>query len=78
MEMSTNMSGLDRRLRAPVGLAATAVAFAIGAGSVGGIVLFAFAAVMLATSAAGFRPLHRPGSFRQPRPPAASPLTKEQ
>jgi Protein of unknown function (DUF2892) len=58
--MSSNMSHLDRRLRsflvAPI---AVVVAFLAGAGSVGGIALFALAAVMLATSAAGFCPLFR-------------------
>jgi hypothetical protein len=58
--MSSNMSQLDRRLRsflvAPI---AVVVAFLAGAGSVGGIALFALAAVMLATSAAGFCPLFR-------------------
>ena len=35
------------------------IAFVVGAGSVGGIVLFALAAVMLATSAVDFCPLYR-------------------
>jgi hypothetical protein len=75
--MSTNVSSLDRWLRAPVGLAASGVAFAISAGSVDGIVLFAFAAVVLATSAACFWPLYRLARFDS-GPLAASPLTKEQ
>jgi hypothetical protein len=57
--MSRNLSNLDRRLRsfllAPV---AIILAVVIGAGSIGGIVLFALAAVMLATSAVGFCPLY--------------------
>ena len=58
--MSRNMSTLDRALRTVVvAPAATAIAFVVGAGSAGGIVLFALAAVMLATSAVGFCPLYR-------------------
>ncbi len=57
--MSTNMSALDRGLRTLVALAAIGAAVAIGAGSVGGIVLFAFAGVMLATGMVGFCPLYR-------------------
>jgi Protein of unknown function (DUF2892) len=57
--MSPNMSRLDRGLRASVALAAIVGAVAIGADSVAGIVLFALAAVPLATSAVGFCPLYR-------------------
>jgi hypothetical protein len=57
--MSPNMSSLDRGLRALVGLVVIVVAVAIGAGSFAGIVLFAVAAVLLATSAVGFCPLYR-------------------
>jgi Protein of unknown function (DUF2892) len=57
--MARNMSNLDRGLRsfvvAPI---AIVVAVLIGAGSIGGIVLFALAAIMLATSAVGFCPLY--------------------
>lgn len=57
--MTRNMSNLDRGLRtfvvAPV---AIVVAILLGAGSVAGIVLFALAAIMLATSAAGYCPLY--------------------
>jgi hypothetical protein len=56
--MSPNMSTLDRSLRAAIALAAIAVGVAIGAGSPLGIVLFAVAAVMVATSAVGFCPLY--------------------
>jgi hypothetical protein len=52
------MSSLDRGLRAPAALVAIGVSVAIGAGSVAGIVLFALAAVLLATSAVGFCPLY--------------------
>ena len=57
--MHPNMNSLDRGLRALVALAAIVVAVAIGAGSVAGLVLFALAAVLLATSAVGFCPLYR-------------------
>jgi Protein of unknown function (DUF2892) len=57
--MSKNMSNLDRGLRtflvAPL---AIVVAFVVGAGSIFGIVLFAIAAIMLATSAIGYCPLY--------------------
>ncbi len=39
--------------------AAIILAFVVGAGSIGGILLFALAAVMLATSAVGFCPCTR-------------------
>jgi Protein of unknown function (DUF2892) len=58
--MFRNMSNLDRGLRtfvvAPV---AIVLAFVAGAGSIGGLVLFALAAIMLGTSAVGFCPLSR-------------------
>jgi Inner membrane protein YgaP-like, transmembrane domain len=57
--MFPNMSSLDRGLRALVALVAVGVAVAAGAGSVAGVVLFALAAVLLATSAVGFCPLYR-------------------
>jgi hypothetical protein len=57
--MSRNMSKLDRALRgfviAPI---AIVLAVLVGAGSIGGIVLFALAAIMLATGAVGFCPLY--------------------
>jgi len=57
--MTRNMSNVDRGLRAlVVAPAAVIVAVLVGAGSSGGIVLFALAAVMLATSAVGFCPLY--------------------
>jgi len=58
--MSRNMNNTDRALRtllvAPV---AIIVAFVVGAGSLTGIVLFALAAIMVATSAIGFCPLYK-------------------
>ncbi len=56
--MSPNMSTLDRSLRAVIALAAVAAGVVIGAGSPLGVVLFAVAAVLLATSAIGFCPLY--------------------
>jgi hypothetical protein len=57
--MTVNMSTLDRRLRAfVVTPLLVLVAFLFGAGTMLGIVLFALAAVMLATSAVGFCPLY--------------------
>ncbi len=57
--MSRDMSNLDRVLRgsvvAPI---AIVVAVLVGAGSIGGIVLLALAAIMLATGAVGFCPLY--------------------
>ena len=58
--MSRNMSNTDRALRTfVVAPAAIVVAFVVGVGSVFGIVLFALAAIMLATSAIGFCPLYK-------------------
>ena len=57
--MTKNMNNLDRGLRAlVVAPAAVIAAVFVGAGSIGGVVLFAFAAVMLATSAVGFCSLY--------------------
>jgi hypothetical protein len=58
--MSRNMNKIDCALRRfLVAPAAIVVAFVVGAGSVAGIVLFALAAFMLATSAIGFCPLYK-------------------
>ena len=57
--MTRNMSNLDRGLRTfVVAPAAVIAAVLVGAGSVGGVLLFVLAAVMLATSAVGFCPLY--------------------
>ena len=57
--MSKNMSNLDRGLRAfLVAPLAIILAFVVGAGSILGIVLFAVAAIMLATAAVGSCPLY--------------------
>jgi hypothetical protein len=57
--MSKNMSNLDRGLRAfLVAPAAVIVGVVVGPASVLAIVLYALAAVMLATATAGFCPLY--------------------
>ena len=57
--MSKNMSNLDRAFRSLlVAPAAIAAAVLVGAGSIGAIVLFALATIMLLTSAVGFCPLY--------------------
>ena len=56
--MSPNMSTLDRTIRTVVAIAAAATGVAIGPGSAFAIVLFAVAAVLLATSAISFCPLY--------------------
>jgi len=57
--MSKNMSMMDRLLRtlliAPV---AVVIGIVIGPGSIGSIVLYVVAAVMLATSTVGYCPLY--------------------
>jgi DUF2892 family protein len=58
--MSRNMSNLDRALRSFVATPiAIVLAVLVGVGSIGGILLFALAAIMLATGAVGFCPLYR-------------------
>jgi Protein of unknown function (DUF2892) len=56
--MSPNMSTLDRGVRTVVAIAAAATGVAIGPGSATAIVLFAVAAVLLATSAISFCALY--------------------
>ena len=57
--MSTNMNGLDRIIRLVIAVAAVIAAFAVGASSLFGIILFVIAAIMLVTAAVGFCPLYR-------------------
>ena len=57
--MTANESSLDRIIRLVVGIAALVAAFAIGIGSVGGIILAIVGVVMLVTAAVGFCPLYR-------------------
>jgi Protein of unknown function (DUF2892) len=57
--MTKNMGTTDRLARAfLIAPAATIAAFALGLGSIAGIVLLMVAAIMLATAAAGFCPLY--------------------
>ena len=57
--MTPNMGILDRSLRAfVVAPAAIVVAFFVGAGSVGGIVLFVVAGIMLASAATAVCPTY--------------------
>jgi hypothetical protein len=59
--MNTNMGTLDRRLRAFVAApVAVVIGILIGPASIGSIVLYILAAVMLATSAVGHCPLYSP------------------
>jgi hypothetical protein len=58
--MTRNLSNLDRGLRAfVVAPLAVVLAFVVGVGSMAGIVLFALAAVLLATASVGFCPLYK-------------------
>ena len=57
--MSSNTSGVDRIIRVVIAIAAVIGAFAVGASSVLGIILFVVAAIMLVTAAVGFCPLYR-------------------
>ena len=71
--MNTNMTSLDRRLRALlIAPVAVLIGVLIGPGSVASIVLYAPAAVMLVTSAAGYCPLYSlvGGGGRQRQPQA--------
>lgn len=54
--MTTNESSTDRIIRVVIAFVA---AFAVGIGSVGGIILAVVGAVMLVTAAVGFCPLYR-------------------
>jgi hypothetical protein len=57
--MSSNMRSLDRRLRTfLVAPAAIVIGAVIGPGSAAAIVLYALAAIMLATGAGGYCPLY--------------------
>jgi len=57
--MSKNESNADRIIRVVIAIAAVLGAFAVGASSVLGIILFVVAAIMLVTAAVGFCPLYR-------------------
>jgi uncharacterized membrane protein len=57
--MHTNTGGVDRAIRLAIAVVAAIAALAVGAGSVGGVVLLVVAAIMLVTAAVGFCPLYR-------------------
>jgi hypothetical protein len=54
-----NVGSTDRTVRFAVAAVALVLALVVGAGSVGGIVLLAVAAIMAVTGAVGFCPLYR-------------------
>ena len=57
--MTRNMGTVDRSLRAfVVAPLAVVAALLLGAGTVGGVILFVVAAIMLATAAKGFCPTY--------------------
>ena len=57
--MNANVGNADKIVRVVIAAVAAILAFVIGAGTVGGIILLVVAVVMLATSAMGFCPLYR-------------------
>ncbi len=58
--MPKNVGSADKIIRIALALVAVVVAFAVGAGSPGGIVLFVVAAVLLVTALVGTCPLYLP------------------
>ena len=68
--MTRNMGHFDRGLRTfVIAPAAIVVAFIIGAGTVGGVVILGVAGIMLASSATGFCPTYvLVGVSTDPRP----------
>jgi uncharacterized membrane protein (UPF0136 family) len=69
--MITNESNIDRIIRVVIGVVAFIAAFAVGLGSVAGIVLAVVGAVMLVTAAIGFCPLYRIFGMSTCKVPAA-------
>ncbi len=57
--MITNENGIDRVVRIVIAVAAVLGAWAVGFGSVLGIVLLIVAAIMVLTAVTGFCPLYR-------------------
>ena len=57
--MNANVGNADKIVRVVIAAVAAILAFVIGAGTVGGIILLVVAVVMLATAAMGFCPLYR-------------------
>jgi Protein of unknown function (DUF2892) len=57
--MTRNMGAFDRRLRATlVAPVAIVAAFVLGAGTLGGVILFVVAGIMLTTGATGYCPTY--------------------
>jgi hypothetical protein len=54
-----NESTTDRGIRLLIAVGAAALAFVVGAGTVGGLALLAVGTIMLVTAAVGFCPLYR-------------------
>lgn len=69
--METNEGNVDRIIRAVGGVVAFIAAFAIGIGSVVGIVLAVVGAVLLVTAFVGFCPLYRVLGMNTCKVPAA-------
>ncbi|MEI2641750.1 MAG: DUF2892 domain-containing protein [Candidatus Nanopelagicales bacterium] len=69
--MTTNESSVDRIIRLVVGIVALVAAFAVGLGSLGGIILAVVGVVMLVTAAVGFCPLYRVFGLSTCKVPAA-------
>ncbi len=69
--MTTNESSIDRIIRLVVGIVALVAAFAVGLGSLGGIILAVVGVVMLVTAAVGFCPLYRVFGLSTCKVPAA-------
>ncbi|MFN8195230.1 MAG: DUF2892 domain-containing protein [Nocardioidaceae bacterium] len=57
--MNANVGSADKLVRLVIAVVAAVLAFVVGAGSVGGILLLVVAVVMLGTAAVGFCPLYR-------------------
>ncbi|HUX03453.1 MAG TPA: DUF2892 domain-containing protein [Acidimicrobiales bacterium] len=57
--MGRNVGTLDRTLRIVLAIGAIIWALAVGSSSVGGIVLWIIAAILVLTSLSGFCPLYR-------------------
>lgn len=69
--MSTNESSIDRMIRVVIGVVALVAAFALGIGSIGGIILAVVGVVMLVTAAVGFCPLYHIFGMSTCKVPAA-------
>ena len=57
--MNANVGSADKIVRLVIAVVAAVLAFVIGAGSDGGLILLVVAVVMLGTAAVGFCPLYR-------------------